>query len=276
MRRQFLGYLSGDTSDCASALASRSLDYNSFRPDLRIVWFGSKADFCRTDDDVRLPLQKRTFHSHALYENAHSSGRRPNPGQQAVIGIWRRSDNPRFALVLAEQRQAGRMKWPPRIVASVIAGILIAGAVVSFAIAWRPTIAAIDPPAPQSFDADLVRRGRDLVAIGNCSDCHTVRGGKSFAGGLPVLTPFGTIFSSNITPDTETGIGRWSEVAFRRAMRSGVNRDGQHLYPTFPYDHFTNVTDEDDHALYAYLMTREPFHAPARKNEHYIPLDQRL
>ncbi len=71
-------------------------------------------------------------------------------------------------------------------------------------------------------------------------------------------TPFGTIFSSNITRDAETGIGWWPEEAFRRAMRSGVNRDGQHLYPTFPYDHFTNVTGEDDHALYAYLMSRKP------------------
>ena len=104
----------------------------------------------------------------------------------------------------------------------------------------------------------LVKRGRELAAIGNCNDCHTVRGGKSFAGGLPVPTPFGTIYSSNITPDAETGIGRWPEAAFRRAMRSGVNREGQHLYPTFPYDHFTNVSDEDDAALYAYLMTRPP------------------
>ena len=122
----------------------------------------------------------------------------------------------------------------------------------------------------------LVKRGRELAAIGNCSDCHTVRGGKAFAGGLPVPTPFGTIYSSNITPDPETGIGRWPEAAFRRAMRSGVDRDGQHLYPTFPYDHFTNVSDEDDRALYAYLMTRPPVHAPARANQLPFPLDQRF
>jgi mono/diheme cytochrome c family protein len=163
-----------------------------------------------------------------------------------------------------------------RIIGSVLGALLIGGAVAAFAITWRSAIAAIDPPAPQSFDADLVKRGRDLAAIGNCSDCHTVRGGKSFAGGLPVPTPFGTIFSSNITPDAETGIGRWSEAAFRRAMRSGVNRDGQHLYPTFPYDHFTNVSDEDDQALYAYLMTRQPVHAPARENQLSFPLDQRF
>src|SRR6202051_1023703 len=159
-----------------------------------------------------------------------------------------------------------------RKVASVVAVLLIGGAVAAFGIAWRPAIAGMHPPAHQSFDAALVKRGRDLAAIGNCTTCHTVRGGKDFAGGLPVPTPFGTIFSSNITPDPETGIGRWPEAAFRRAMRSGVNREGQHLYPTFPYDHFTNVTDEDDRAIYAFLMTRQPVHAPARANHLSSPL----
>jgi mono/diheme cytochrome c family protein len=168
------------------------------------------------------------------------------------------------------------MTGSPRIIASVVAGILVAGAVTGFAVAWRPAIAAIEPSQPQSFDPALVKRGRDLAAIGNCNDCHTVRGGKAFAGGLPVPTPFGTVYSSNITPDAETGIGRWPEAAFRRAMRSGLNRDGQHLYPTFPYDHFTNVTDEDDQALYAYLMTRPPVRAPARENQLSFPLDQRF
>jgi mono/diheme cytochrome c family protein len=162
------------------------------------------------------------------------------------------------------------------IIGSVLAALLIGGAVVWLVIAWRPGMAPIDPPAPQSFDADLVKRGRDLAAIGNCSDCHTARNGRSFAGAVAVPTPFGTVFSSNITPDAETGIGRWPETAFRRAMRSGVSRDGHHLYPTFPYDHFTNVTDEDDRALYAYLMTREPVHALARDNQLSFPLDQRF
>jgi mono/diheme cytochrome c family protein len=162
------------------------------------------------------------------------------------------------------------------IIAGTLAALLIGGAAAAFAIAWRPAISAIDPPVPQSFDPALVKRGRELAAIGNCSDCHTVRGGKDFAGGLPVPTPFGTVYSSNITLDADTGIGRWSEAAFRRAMRSGVNRDGQHLYPTFPYDHFTNVTDEDDQALYAYSMTREPVRAAARDNQLRFPLDQRF
>jgi mono/diheme cytochrome c family protein len=164
----------------------------------------------------------------------------------------------------------------PRILAGIFAGLLIGGGVAAFAVVWRPAISAIEPPPPQSFDPALVKRGRDLAAIGNCNDCHTLRGGKAFAGGLPVPTPFGTIYSSNITPDPDTGIGRWSEAAFRRAMRSGVDRAGQHLYPTFPYDHFTNVDDEDDRALYAFLMTREPVHAPARANELPFPLNQRF
>jgi mono/diheme cytochrome c family protein len=163
-----------------------------------------------------------------------------------------------------------------RTIASVIAGIVVAGTAAGFAVAWRPAIAAIEPPSPHSFDPALIKRGRDLAAIGNCNDCHTVRGGNSFAGGLPVPTPFGTIYSSNITPDPETGIGRWSEAAFRRAMRSGVDRDGRHLYPTFPYDHFTNVSDEDDQALYAFLMTRPLVHALARENQLSFPLNQRF
>lgn len=165
------------------------------------------------------------------------------------------------------------MTGSSRIIASVIVIALVAGAA-AVAITWRPAIAAIEPPPP-AFDAALVKRGRDLAAIGNCNDCHTVRGGKNFAGGLPVPTPFGTIFSSNITPDPETGIGRWSEAAFRRAMRSGVDREGRHLYPTFPYDHFTHVSDEDDRAIYAFLMTRQPVHAPARENQLSFPFNQR-
>ena len=152
-------------------------------------------------------------------------------------------------------KSLGRMSKSGIIAGAAIAA-LIGGAVAAFAVAWRPAIEGIEPPAPQSFDPALVKRGRDLAAIGNCSDCHTAPGGKSFAGGLAVPTPFGAIYSSNITPDPETGIGRWSEAAFQRAMRSGVDRGGHHLYPTFPYDHFTNVSDEDDRALYAFLMTR--------------------
>ncbi|WP_063840160.1 cytochrome c [Bradyrhizobium sp. LTSP885] len=162
-----------------------------------------------------------------------------------------------------------------RIITGIAAVVLVAGAAAGFAVAWRPSIAAIAPPRPDAFGPDIVKRGRDLAAIGNCNTCHTVRGGGNYAGGLSVPTPFGTIFSSNITPDAETGIGHWPEAAFVRAMRSGVSRDGHHLYPTFPYDHFTKVSDTDDRALYAFLMTRQPVHASPPANRLSFPLNYR-
>ena len=97
--------------------------------------------------------------------------------------------------------------------------------------------------------------------IGNCNVCHTNSDGLPYAGGRPLQTPFGIIHATNITPDPETGIGAWSEAAFMRAMREGVRRDGAHLYPAFPYDHFTKVTPADLRAVYAFLMTREPVRA---------------
>ncbi|MEK9284892.1 c-type cytochrome [Bradyrhizobium sp. ISRA442] len=157
-----------------------------------------------------------------------------------------------------------------------VAGVLLIFGGTTIALAWRPAIGTVEPPAPQSFDPELVKRGRQLAAIGNCIVCHTVRGGEELAGGMPVSTPFGTVYSTNITPDPDTGIGRWSEAAFQRAMSYGVDRAGQHLYPTFPYDHFTRVTGEDDRALYAYLMTRQSVRAPARQNQLSFPFNQRL
>jgi len=162
-----------------------------------------------------------------------------------------------------------------RILSAIAAALLIGGGVILFAITWRPAIGAVDPATASSFDPALVKRGRQLAAIGNCSDCHTARGGADFAGGVAVPTTFGTVFSINITPDRETGIGSWPEAAFRRAMKSGVSRTGQQLYPTFPYDHFINITDEDAGALYAYLMTRQPVHAPARPNQLSFPFNLR-
>lgn len=162
-----------------------------------------------------------------------------------------------------------------RIITGIAAVVLVSSAAAAFAVAWRPQIAAEAPPRPDSFDPAIVRRGRDLAAIGNCNTCHTAPGGGNYAGGLPVPTPFGTIFSSNITPDAETGIGRWSEDAFVRAMRAGISRDGHHLYPTFPYDHFTNVSDADDRALYAFLMTRQTVHGSPPPNSLSFPFSQR-
>ena len=126
------------------------------------------------------------------------------------------------------------------------------------ALAWHPAIAPAERRAAASFDPALVRHGATLAALGNCAGCHSAPGRPAFSGGLPVETPFGAIYASNITPDPDSGIGRWSEAAFRRAMRDGVDRAGRNLYPAFPYNHYTAVTDADDAALYAYLMTRRP------------------
>jgi mono/diheme cytochrome c family protein len=93
---------------------------------------------------------------------------------------------------------------------------------------------------------------------------------------LPISTPFGTIYSTNITPDPESGIGQWSQTAFLRAMREGVDRGGHHLYPAFPYDHFTKVTNADVDAIYAFLMTRDPVRTKTPPNTIPFPLNFRL
>lgn len=105
--------------------------------------------------------------------------------------------------------------------------------------------------------------------------CHTVQGGEANAGGRAFETPFGTIYSTNLTPDPETGIGKWSFSAFQRAMREGISRDGSHLYPAFPYTSFTKVTDEDLMAIYAYLMSRPPVRADNPPNDLRFPYSVR-
>lgn len=145
---------------------------------------------------------------------------------------------------------------------------LLFGAFLLFA--HRPAIAEITPPRRDAFEAMAIRRGAELALIGNCTSCHSAAGGRPYAGGVPIKTQFGTLYGSNITPDGERGIGRWSHAAFVRAMREGVARDGSHLYPAFPNNHFTKITDADLHALYAFLMTRRPVNAAPPAN-HLIP-----
>lgn len=124
--------------------------------------------------------------------------------------------------------------------------------------AWHPSIDPITPPSADQFSQEMIDHGEMLASAGYCSTCHTVPGGQSYAGNYEMHTGFGTIYSSNITPDPETGIGRWSEDAFIRAMRTGVSRDGHHLLPAFPYEHFNKMTDHDLKAIYAYIMTSIP------------------
>lgn len=142
-------------------------------------------------------------------------------------------------------------------------------------LAWTRPLAPIARPDPASFEADLVRHGARLASLGDCLGCHTVPGDPPFAGGVALATPFGTVYSTNVTPDAPTGIGTWSEGAFVRAMRQGVARDGRHLYPAFPYDHFTKLATPDLRALYAFLMTREPYARQQPSNELAFPFGWR-
>ena len=153
----------------------------------------------------------------------------------------------------------------------VVAGIAVIGAL----LVWKPKIDPIDLPKTAVLNSGLVTKGSELAAIGNCAVCHTASGGKAFAGSRALPTPFGTIYSSNITPDAETGIGRWSEEAFRRALRDGVDREGHHLYPAFPYDHFTHLTDDDIRALYVFVMTRDAVPSRPPENKLSFPFNIR-
>ena len=164
----------------------------------------------------------------------------------------------------------------------ILLGIILIGIVgLVGGLAWAMRYPALDAIAPINasveFDSQVVALGRDLAGFGDCSVCHTdPRQGLEFAGGLPLETPFGVLYTTNITPDLETGIGTWSEEAFSRAMREGVDNEGKYLYPAFPYDHFTKITDEDMHALYVYIMSLEPIKYTPPENELSFPFNIRL
>lgn len=120
-----------------------------------------------------------------------------------------------------------------------------------------------------------IARGRYLVREGDCEACHTAPGGVPFAGDRAVPTPFGTIYSTNITPDPETGIGRWTGADFYRAMHEGIDRLGRHLYPAFPYPWYTRLSRDDVLSIKAYLDTLAPVRQPTRSNDLPWPLDRR-
>ena len=158
-----------------------------------------------------------------------------------------------------------------------IAGLMASFGVAAVIYANRfPEIASIEPTGGTEYDTAQLQLGEALTGIGACEVCHTAPNGAPFAGGLPLPTPFGTIYSTNITPDVVTGIGSWSEEAFQRAMRVGIDRNGRHLYPAFPYDHFTRATDEDIRAIYAHLMTLDPVTQEPPANDLPFPFNIRM
>lgn len=154
--------------------------------------------------------------------------------------------------------------------AAALIGILAAGAV--FLGLFERSVVAADTETPLTADemAGLVERGAYVAVASDCYACHTAKGGAPWAGGLPFETPFGTIFSTNISPDPENGIGTWTRAEFHRAVRDGVGKNG-HLYPAMPYTSYRKMTPADVDALYAYLMSRPPMKVANQTNTMPFP-----
>lgn len=129
---------------------------------------------------------------------------------------------------------------------------------------------------PPVNPAEQIKRGEYLARAGNCMACHTTRGGDAYAGGRAIATPFGSIYSSNITPDAQTGIGKWTSDDFWRAIHNGKSKDGKFLYPAFPYPNYTKVTRADADAIFAYFQTIPPVRHANREHELRFPYNQRI
>lgn len=159
-----------------------------------------------------------------------------------------------------------------------LAGLLLAGVAVviwlnlrgeaSAPQLFREPTAAAAPASP-----DMLEKGAYLARAGNCMGCHTAQGGADYAGGRAIETPFGVIHAPNLTPDPETGLGRWTPDAFWRALHHGRSQDGRLLYPAFPYPQYTRVVRADADALFAYLQSLAPVHAPAKAHQLSFPFN---
>ncbi|RAK56462.1 cytochrome c [Phenylobacterium deserti] len=157
---------------------------------------------------------------------------------------------------------------------AILAGLAVLGLAVFLAIFFWPAPAAravaATAPSPQ-----LIARGAYLATAADCVACHTTENGAPYAGGRPFVLPFGTIYAPNITPDRATGIGAWSDGEFIRAMRHGVGRNGEQLYPAFPYTAYSKMPDADMLAVKAYLFRLQPVRNEVRENGLSFPFNQR-
>ncbi|MCE2563281.1 molybdopterin cofactor-binding domain-containing protein [Komagataeibacter sp. FNDCF1] len=171
--------------------------------------------------------------------------------RQPLPALHARGEAPRPAM-------AGNGWWNRMRTGGLAVAFAAAGGALATLSPWRPAIAPVEPPDPALFSSAAVARGAQVAAAGDCAVCHTAPGGVTNAGGFALETPFGIIHTTNLTPDPETGLGRWSYEAFARAMRHGISRDGHHLYPAFPYTAFAKTSENDMQALYAYIMSQKP------------------
>lgn len=129
--------------------------------------------------------------------------------------------------------------------------------------------------ASRAIGNDIISRGEYLARAGDCVACHTAANGPMFAGGRAMPTPFGNLYVPNITPDDETGIGRWNAAEFYRMMHTGISRDGTLLYPAMPFASYTQVTRADSDAIFAYLMSVPPVKQKNREHELRFPYNNR-
>jgi mono/diheme cytochrome c family protein len=160
---------------------------------------------------------------------------------------------------------------------SIVVGVAVVGIVASASyVFYDSSMHAEDMGSPSGpVTPALIQRGAYLTQAADCAACHTVPGGKPFAGGYPFQLPFGTIYSTNITADRATGIGSWSDDDFARAVRRGIAPGGHYLYPAFPYTSFTGMSRSDVLAIKAYLFSLSPQHVPNRQDGLSFPFNQR-
>ena len=164
---------------------------------------------------------------------------------------------------------------PSRIAAALLVALGLAAAIVwALNVRGEAPVDAVLPSGPS--DAAQVARGAYLVRAGNCIGCHTARGGVAYAGGRAIATPFGTVYSSNLTPDAATGLGAWSAAQFWRALHHGRSRDGRLLVPAFPYPNYTRVTRADADAIHGWLRSLAPVAQATPPHALRFPYDSQL
>jgi len=164
-----------------------------------------------------------------------------------------------------------KMRWGRLLALILLVLLAIAGGIAAYV--FRPVAVAV--PAALETQGGGVAQGEYLATIGNCAACHTAPGGTAFAGGVKFKTPFGTLYSTNITPHRENGIGEWTYAQFHAAMKHGLRPDGAHLYPAFPYTSFARMTDTDIASLYLYFRSIPAVAQKNRANDMDFPFGNR-
>ncbi|MFT4434395.1 c-type cytochrome [Caballeronia sp. 15715] len=209
--------------------------------------------------------------ANALYDATGVRFRAPPFTPERVLAALGKDSTGTVGTISNPPRRAKRSLWT----ALAAGGV---GSLIGLACTLWPLRASIDPiarPAASTWSDATIARGRQIAEFGDCAVCHTAPGGAVNAGGLGLETPFGMVYTTNLTPDPKTGIGNWSFAAFDRAMRQGISRDGHHLYPAFPYTAFTKMSEADMTALYAYLMSQPAVDNAPPVTRLPFPLNQR-